>query len=97
MKTYGLSDALPSTGKQILNNADGSHSTERTITVEMDGRHFLIPTIVGGKQRTADEAIQLMRSGKNKPVGDFGSASEAETAAKARSQALGREIQRMKR
>jgi hypothetical protein len=76
-------------GKPIVQNADGSFSTERTITVEADGRHYLIPTIVDGKARPPDEAVELWKKGTNKAVGDFATAAEAETAAKARSAAIG--------
>jgi hypothetical protein len=72
-----------------INNADGSFSTERTITIEADGRHYLIPTIVGGRQHSPDDAINLWKSGKNNHVGDFGSAQEAESAAVARSKQIG--------
>lgn len=75
--------------RPIVNNADGSFSTERTITVEMDGKHYLIPTIVNGKQVTPDEAVALMKAGKNQPVGVFASAAEADAAAKARSGKIG--------
>ncbi|MEQ1491085.1 MAG: hypothetical protein ABL932_11100 [Terricaulis sp.] len=75
--------------RPILNNNDGSFSTERTITIEADGRQYLIPTIVGGRQRTEDEAIQLWRSGQNPEVGTFNSAEEAERAAQARSARIG--------
>lgn len=77
------------TSRPILNNPDGSFSTERTITVEMDGRHYNIPTIVNGQQVTPDQAVQLFRAGKNPAVGVFGSAQEANAAAQARSQQIG--------
>lgn len=77
--------------RPIINNGDGSISTERTITVEADGRQYLIPTIVGGRQRSEDEAVQLWRSGQNPEVGVYGSAGEAERAAQARSRRIGRE------
>lgn len=73
-----------------IENGDGSFSTERTITIEADGRWFNIPTIVDGRQRTEDEAVRLWRSGENAEVGAFGSLSEAEQAARARSDRIGR-------
>ena len=75
--------------RPILNNNDGSFSTERTITIEADGRQYLIPTIVGGRQRTEEEAIQLWQSGQNPEVGVFNSPAEAEQAAQARSARIG--------
>lgn len=72
-----------------IDNADGSFSTERTITIEADGRHYNIPTIVGGRQRSEDEAIRLWEQGQNQEVGVFRSQSEAEAAARARSERIG--------
>ena len=74
-----------------IDNGDGTFSTERTITIEADGKQFLIPTIVGGKHLSNDEAIRLWRSGKNKEVGVFNTPEEAEQAAQARSQRIFRE------
>jgi hypothetical protein len=76
--------------RPAIQNADGTFSTERTITVESDGKHYLIPTIVDGKQRSNDEAIALWRGGKNASVGTFDSNAQAEAAAVARSQEIGR-------
>lgn len=75
--------------RPAIQNADGSISTERTITVESEGKHYLIPTIVDGKQRSNDEAVALWRSGKNASVGTFGSNADAEAAAVARSKRIG--------
>lgn len=84
------------TGKPIVQNPDGSVSTERTITVEADGRHYLIPTIIDGKEVSKDEAIRQWRAGKNKAVGIYSSAQEAESAAEKRSRDIGEEITRGK-
>lgn len=40
-----------------VNNADGSYSTVRTITVEMGGKTVLLPTVINGKIVSNDEAI----------------------------------------
>lgn len=80
-------------GRPVIRNPDGSVSTERTITIEVDGRHVLLPTIVDGKQRSESEAVQLWRGGKNKEVGTFASAAEAERAAIARSKQGGGQAQ----
>ncbi len=76
--------------RPVLNNADGSFSTERTITVEADGRHYVIPTIVGGKERGEDEAIDLWKKGSNREVGVFPTAEEADKYAVSRSEQIGK-------
>jgi hypothetical protein len=73
-----------------LQNPDGSFSTERTITIEMDGKHYLVPTIVGGQAFDPEVAIKLFKDGKNHAVGVFNSAEEADAAAVARSAEIGR-------
>jgi hypothetical protein len=85
--------STPRHDKPILRNSDGSISTERTITLEADGRHYLVPTIVNGKQVAESEAIKLWEQGKNKAVADFSSAEEAERGARARTESLGRALQ----
>lgn len=87
--TAGAFSAPIDTSRPMLDNQDGSFSTERTITVEMDGKHFLLPTIVNGKQVSEDDAVNLFKAGTNKPVGVYGSAAEADAAAKARSNKIG--------
>lgn len=89
----GVLAARPSYNKAIIENPDGSISTERTITVEADGKHFLVPTIVAGKEVSQDQAVKLWQEGKNKAVGEFATAQEAERAATARSEAIGRALQ----
>lgn len=73
----------------VIRNPDGSISTEKTITVGFDDRFYNIPTIVGGKQLSEEEAISAYRSGKSKASGSFSSIPEAVSAAKARSFAGG--------
>lgn len=70
--------------KPILLNGDGSWSTEQTITIESDGKHLVIPTIVDGKKRSSDEAIALWRSGGNRAVASFKSRAEADAYAEKR-------------
>lgn len=77
------------TSRARIENPDGSFSTERTITVESDGKHFLIPTIVGGRQLSEDAAIKAWRDGKNKAVGEYDTAAEAERQARSRSRRIG--------
>lgn len=71
-----------------LQNADGSFSTERTSTFEINGQHVNIPTIIGGEQRTDDEALTLHRTGKNPEVGVYRTQDEAISAAQRRSSSI---------
>lgn len=79
--------------RPILQNEDGSFSTERTMTASFDedGQEvfYNIPTIVSGRDVGEDEAVRLFREGKNPPVGRFSSLGEAEDAAQKRSDAIG--------
>lgn len=77
------------TNRAKLNNADGSFSTERTITIGADGKYFVIPTIVGGKQLSEQEAINQWKQGKNKEVGRFGNEDQANRYAEQRSKQIG--------
>jgi hypothetical protein len=70
--------------KPIIENPDGSYSTESTMTFESDGKYYVAPTIVGGKRYTPDEAIRLWREGKNAPVGEFATQREADAYAQKR-------------
>ncbi len=65
-----------------------SFSTENTITIESDGKYYLIPTIVNGKQVSRQEAINNWKqTGQN--VGVYNSQDEADQAAQQRSQRIG--------
>ena len=72
-----------------IQNPDGSFSTERTITIDANGRWYNIPTIVNGQELDPRAAIELWSRGINKHVGEYGSLQEAETAARERSNAIG--------
>jgi hypothetical protein len=76
--------------KPAIDNGDGTFSTERTIGIEADGRHLNIPTIVRGRRVSDDEAIAAWERGENPEVGSFASREEADAAAPARSDAIGR-------
>lgn len=41
-----------------VNNPDGTYSTVRTITAEIDGKTVLLPTVINGKIVSNDEAIR---------------------------------------
>lgn len=71
----------------FIKNADGTFSTEQTITIEVDARYIVIPTIVGGKKISDAEAEELFKIGQNKPVGEFDTEDEAKRFAEARSAA----------
>lgn len=77
------------TTRPKLNNPDGSFSTERTITIEVGGKHYNIPTIVKGVPVPNEAAISLWRAGENPHVGEYGSLQEALSAAKQRSALIG--------
>ena len=82
--------ALPTeVGKPVIRNPDQTVSTEKTITVEADGKHYLIPTIIGGKEVSQAEAVKQWNAGKNTAVGVYDTADQAETAAQARSKWIG--------
>lgn len=76
--------------RAIVHNPDGSFSTERSITITSGGKEIVIPTIVGGKERSEDEAVELWKNGKNKAVGTFDDPQEAEYYAQQRSMAIAR-------
>ena len=85
--------ALPTEiGKPVIQNPDQTVSTEKTITVEADGKHYLIPTIIGGKEVSQDEAVKQWNAGKNTAVGVYDTAEQAETAAQQRSNAIGERL-----
>lgn len=87
---------LPSTGRPMLPNADGSVSTEESITITdpriNNGAPTNIPSIWNG-QRYADEGdavAQALASGQQ--FQSFPNIDEAVNAARARSEMLGREV-----
>lgn len=72
-----------------IKNPDNSFSTERTIGIEADGKHYLIPTIVNGVELSEEDAIRAFQEGRNKPVGTFNSREESDAAAPLRSNRIG--------
>lgn len=89
----------PGGQRQVVQNPDGSVSTERSITVTdpriNNGQPTNIPSMFGGQQLEQDEAISriVAAGGKDPETGRalpaFGSIEEAVSAAKARSNQLG--------
>lgn len=88
-------------GRPIIRNPDGSVSTERRKTIEVDGEYFNIPTIYGGKAVSIEEAFTILKqSGFVDPdtgqrLKGFKSLQEAEKAARQRSRDLAVELQGM--
>lgn len=63
-----------------VKNADGSISTVRSISVNVDGKEVLIPTVVGDRVVSNDEAIrEYKRTGKH--LGIFADVASANQAA----------------
>jgi hypothetical protein len=81
---------LSGSGVPVIRNPDGSISTERTITIEVDGRHFVIPTIVNGHQLSENQAVAAWRAGTNPEVGVFKDQKSADAFAVQRSAAGGK-------
>jgi len=67
----------------------GTVSSERTITIEMDGMYYNIPTLVGGEQLTTDEAVRQFKEGKIPAVGVADTREAAVKGAQERSGMLG--------
>ena len=69
--------------RQVVQNRDGSISTERSFSFydEDTGKEVLIPTVVGGRILTEDEAIEhyydTVRAGKPEYLGMFDTPEEA--------------------
>lgn len=65
-------------------------SHEQSITIDVDGLFYNIPTVHKGKKLTDDEAFDLFSKGVIKPLGpSFKTLDEALRAAKKRSEAAG--------
>lgn len=64
------------TNRPRVKNPDGSVSTVRSMSINEDGREILIPTVVGGRVVSDDEAIdEYHRSGQH--LGIFGTEADA--------------------
>lgn len=75
--------------RQKLSNEDGSFSTERTITVPLNGRWYNVPTIVDGQQLAPEEAEFAFSQGWLPHVGEFATLEDATRSASARSRHIG--------
>jgi len=81
-----------SEGRNVFRNEDGSVSSERSITVGVDGKFYNIPTIFGGRELLGDDAFRVIfheNGGRDPETGKkikaFNSEPEALKAAKERS------------
>lgn len=63
-----------------MKNKDGSISTVRSITIEADGIHYVIPTVVDGKVVSNSEAIKHFQS-TGETLGGYKSEKAATAAA----------------
>lgn len=68
------------TKRPKVKNPDGSTSTVRTISIELDGMHFNIPTVIGNKVVSNEEAIKHFKKTRQH-LGIYKSAKAAEKAA----------------
>ncbi|PCI53882.1 MAG: hypothetical protein COB36_11630 [Alphaproteobacteria bacterium] len=76
-----------------IQNPDGTFSTEETITVQgSDGQWHNVPTIIDGKRVDPDEVQSRFEAGDQSitSVGSFPTVDEAVSAAKARTNEIGR-------
>lgn len=90
-------------GRPIVQNSDGSVSTERTITVKTpDGAWVNIPTMYGGEQVSEQEAYRRAQEAgwKDAETGrafnQFPTVDDAVSSARARSNQLGQQIDRQR-
>ena len=89
---------LPS-GRPIIANPDGSFSTERTITVEIDKKWFNIPTMFAGQEVSPEDAKRLIIENglvdpdTGKKIKSFANEPSASAAAQKQSEAKGRVIE----
>lgn len=63
--------------RKVVHNSDGTISTEESITVTIDGKYWVIPTIINGKRVNDDEAINYAIK-NNKYLGKFNTLKEAD-------------------
>ena len=75
-------------GKPVYKTDEGELVSEKTIGVEMDGKEYTIPTVHKGKILEDEEAIDLFKKGKIKPVAVADSPEEGDKKAEQRSKKL---------
>ena len=62
--------------RKVKRNADGSFSTEKSMTVGFDDGNYLLPTIINGREVSEEEAIQHFKD-TGEHLGRFDSDEEA--------------------
>ncbi len=82
IKSRGAKEAPFPTKHPNVRNPDGSVSNVKTITVESDGKHYVIPSMVDGKQLSGDEAWKVARSKGLEKYPVFDTAEKALKASK---------------
>jgi len=86
------SGTLDPASQPIVRNSDGTASTVRTIGIEVDGNHVLIPTVSpDGTILTDEQAIDMFRS-SGRHLGVFSSREESDAAGRSLSQQESRRI-----
>lgn len=90
-------------GRPIIENIDGTLSTENTVTLEAEpGEWINVPLLIAGVPMTPDEALELVRRegyrdfDTGKPLRRFKSKPEALRSAQERSTAIDEALRRMK-
>ena len=76
MQRYGPGN-IDLLNRPVAHNPDGSISTVRSMTVDEDGKALLLPTVVGGKVVSPQEAIQHYRD-TGEQLGRFSDAQAAD-------------------
>lgn len=77
---------------KYIRNKDGSVSTERGISFENEGKHYVTPSIVDGVQREPRDAMRMADLSKTP---SFGSQGEADQYSQRRSRLLGTILRRL--
>lgn len=76
---------------QQVKNKDKTISSERTMTFEVDGVHYIVPTLYRGMQLRPEDAFELFKRGHLPAVGMASTQEEADKVAGERSKMLGEE------
>ena len=84
----GSLQPLPGAGVRV-ENEDGSFSSERTIGVNIDDREYVIPTLLGGKQASVEEAIKAAKAHGLDKFPSFDTPEQASAYAEQRTNQLG--------
>lgn len=76
----GYSGNIDLSNRPRIQNADGSFSTEKSFSVNLDGKEVLLPTIINGKEVSKEDAINhYYQTGEN--LGVFNTPEEADVMA----------------